>query len=312
MLPTPTMTPWPGISRGTLCTVPIVPGFVRVTLAPWKSSSVSLFGLDLADDLLVGGEELGEVHRAGVLDDRNDERAGAVALVDIDGQTHVDGVVDDEATLAIGAGGVAVAHRRHGVGDRPNDGVADDVREADLALSGACAVAVDDVAVDLEQLGRDVAEAGRRRNRQAALHVGGDRRRGALDGRCPARRRRRTSAVGVRRVGGRRASADVAGGGSATGSAGLGVAAGRSAAGDEVSRMSPEIFPGSPAVRVERPERHRCRWRRTRATTRSPNRGRPGTARASLRRARSWPRSHCLPAGLGGAQAWTSLSHHSG
>ena len=32
-----------------------------------------LVGLDLADDLLVGGEELGEVHRAGVLDDRDDE-----------------------------------------------------------------------------------------------------------------------------------------------------------------------------------------------------------------------------------------------
>ena len=47
MLPTPTMTPWPGISRGTLCTVPIVPGLVSVTLAPWKSSTVSLFALTL-------------------------------------------------------------------------------------------------------------------------------------------------------------------------------------------------------------------------------------------------------------------------
>ena len=41
--PTPTMTPWPGISRGTDCTVPIVPGFVSVIVAPWKSSGVSLF-----------------------------------------------------------------------------------------------------------------------------------------------------------------------------------------------------------------------------------------------------------------------------
>ena len=47
MLPTPTMTPWPGISRGTLCTVPMVPGLVSVTLAPWKSSTVSLFALTL-------------------------------------------------------------------------------------------------------------------------------------------------------------------------------------------------------------------------------------------------------------------------
>ena len=47
MLPTPTMTPWPGISRGTLWTVPIVPGLVSDTLAPWKSSTVSLFALTL-------------------------------------------------------------------------------------------------------------------------------------------------------------------------------------------------------------------------------------------------------------------------
>ena len=98
-----------------------------------------LVGLDLADDLLVGGEELGEVHRAGVLDDGDDERPGAVTLVDVDGEAHVDGVVDDESTLAVCAGGVAVAHRRHGVGDRPDDGVADDVGEADLAQSrSAC------------------------------------------------------------------------------------------------------------------------------------------------------------------------------
>ena len=41
--PTPTMTPWPGMSRGTDWTVPIVPGFVSVIVAPWKSSTVSLF-----------------------------------------------------------------------------------------------------------------------------------------------------------------------------------------------------------------------------------------------------------------------------
>ena len=273
-----------------------------------------LVRLDLADDLLVGGEELGEVHRAGVLDDRDDERAGAVALVDVDGETHVDGVVDDEATLAIGTGGVAVAHRRHGVGDRPHDGVADDVREADLALSGACAVAVDDVAVDLEQLGRDVAEAGRRRNRQAALHVGGDRRRGALQdgaglGVGGGRGGGCGGLGGLARGGG---SAGVAGGGSATGSAGSASRPVAPQLGKQCRGCRQRSSPDHSEVRAERQERHRCRWRRTRATTRSPNRGRPRTARTSPRRARSWPRSHCLPAGLGGAQAWTSLSHHSG
>jgi hypothetical protein len=30
-----TIVPWPGISRGTLATVPIPPGFVSVMFAPW-------------------------------------------------------------------------------------------------------------------------------------------------------------------------------------------------------------------------------------------------------------------------------------
>jgi hypothetical protein len=42
MAPTPTITPWLGMSRGTDCTVPIVPGLVRVTLTPAKSSGLSL------------------------------------------------------------------------------------------------------------------------------------------------------------------------------------------------------------------------------------------------------------------------------
>ena len=40
--PTPTMSPWPGISRGTDCTVPMVPGLVRVTVVPAKSSGAIL------------------------------------------------------------------------------------------------------------------------------------------------------------------------------------------------------------------------------------------------------------------------------
>ena len=36
------MQPWPDISRGTEWTVPIVPGFVRLIVVPWKSSTVSL------------------------------------------------------------------------------------------------------------------------------------------------------------------------------------------------------------------------------------------------------------------------------
>jgi hypothetical protein len=42
MAPTPTIVPWPCMSRGTDCFVPMVPGLVRVTVAPAKSSTVSL------------------------------------------------------------------------------------------------------------------------------------------------------------------------------------------------------------------------------------------------------------------------------
>ena len=40
--PTPTITPCPGISRGTDCTVPIVPGLVSVTVAPGEVVGVEL------------------------------------------------------------------------------------------------------------------------------------------------------------------------------------------------------------------------------------------------------------------------------
>ncbi len=40
--PTPMMAPWPSMSRGTECTVPMVPGLVRLMVVPWKSSTVSL------------------------------------------------------------------------------------------------------------------------------------------------------------------------------------------------------------------------------------------------------------------------------
>ena len=42
MVPTPTITPCPGMRRGTDWTVPMVPGLVMVTVAPWKSVTWSL------------------------------------------------------------------------------------------------------------------------------------------------------------------------------------------------------------------------------------------------------------------------------
>ena len=133
-----------------------------------------LVGADLADELLVGGEEAGEVEGVGVLDARHEQRAAAVALLDVDGEAEAEVLVADDVGLAVGALGVGGVHHRGGVGDGLHDGVADDVGEADLPGAGAAQVAVDDLAVDLEQLGRDLAERGRRRHREARLHVGDD------------------------------------------------------------------------------------------------------------------------------------------
>jgi hypothetical protein len=40
--PTPMIAPWPCMSRGTECTVPMVPGLVSEIVVPAKSSTVSL------------------------------------------------------------------------------------------------------------------------------------------------------------------------------------------------------------------------------------------------------------------------------
>ena len=40
--PTPMIVPWPRMRRGTECSVPIVPGLVRLIVVPAKSSVVSL------------------------------------------------------------------------------------------------------------------------------------------------------------------------------------------------------------------------------------------------------------------------------
>ena len=117
--------------------------------------------------------------------------------------------VAHDAGLAVGALEVRRVHGRDRVGDGADDGVADEVGEADLAAAGAAQVAVDDLAVDLEQLGRDLAERRGRGDREAGLHVGDDagRRRRAAVRPAPPRSRRREIPVDLGAAGGAGAAA---------------------------------------------------------------------------------------------------------
>ena len=141
-----------------------------------------LVGLGLADELVVDGAEAGEVHRVGVLDDGDHEGAGAVGLLHVDGESQPHVLPANQAGRPVGAFDEVVVHHRDVIRDRAYQGVADDVGEADLAAPGPAQVAVDDAAVDLEELGRDLAERRGGRDLEAGLHVGHDAGADAADG----------------------------------------------------------------------------------------------------------------------------------
>ena len=124
------------------------------------------------DQVLVGVPELGEVEGLRLLDVRHHQQAGAVRLGHVDGDAEVHVCRLDRDGLAVHFVVVDV----HGgeLGQRTDDGVADQVREGDLAAAGAGQVGVDDHAVVDQQLRRDGADAGGGGNLQAGDHVGGD------------------------------------------------------------------------------------------------------------------------------------------
>ena len=101
MLPTPTMKPWPGMSRGTECTVPIIPGFVIVHVVPAKSSGEILPAAHLLDERFVRAPERGEVERVGVLHARHEQRVRAVAPLHVDGEPEVHVLVAHDDGLAV-------------------------------------------------------------------------------------------------------------------------------------------------------------------------------------------------------------------
>ena len=122
-----------------------------------------------ADDVVVGLEELREVHRLRALDVRDEQRTRAVLALDVDGDAEVD-------VFAVDAGGLAVLRRERGVHprelfQRSHDRVRDDVRERRFALTRQREVIVDDAPVFLERLDRDVADGRRRRDLERQRHV---------------------------------------------------------------------------------------------------------------------------------------------
>ncbi len=116
-----------------------------------------------------------EVEGVGALDVGDEERARPVALLDVDGEPEVHVVVAHDVRLPVDDLERRV-HRRH-PRQRLEHGEGDEVREADLGATGPREVVVQDLPVDLEQLGGDGPNRGGRRDRQRGLHVLDDARR---------------------------------------------------------------------------------------------------------------------------------------
>jgi hypothetical protein len=117
-----------------------------------------LVGPNLADDLLVGGPESGEVQAVRSLDVRDQQGPRAVGPLHVHGQPEVDGLGRGHVRLAFDLHEVPLhgRDRFHGV----HDGPPDDVGEADLAPGGCRQEPVDDPAVLLQELGGDEPERG--------------------------------------------------------------------------------------------------------------------------------------------------------
>ena len=154
--------------------MPSVPGLVSEIVVPAKSSAVSAAAAGLAHDLLVGRPELGEVHRLAALDRHHDQRCAAPPLpgrsiarprLTWSGVTTVG--------LAVDLGEVPV-HRRE-LGQRPHDGVPDEVGEGDLPAAGPPQLVVDHHPVVGQQLRRHGAHGRGGRHLERGLHVLDDR-----------------------------------------------------------------------------------------------------------------------------------------
>ena len=148
------------------------PGLVIVHVVPAKSSGETL-PPHLDDEGLVRVPEAGEVasggERLGALDARDEQRVRPVATLDVDREAEVHVLVTYDGRLVVLDRNARVEVGE--VGERAHDRVGDEVGEAHLAFAGACELVVEDLAVDLEQLGRDHPHRGGGGYPETRFHV---------------------------------------------------------------------------------------------------------------------------------------------
>ena len=109
--PTPMIVPWPGISRGTEWTVPMVPGLVREIVVPAKSSTASLPARAWRTIVLVGRQNWRKsIVSASLMVGTRSWRAPSL-FCQVDGQAEVDVLRLDQGRLAVHLG-VGVVHLR--------------------------------------------------------------------------------------------------------------------------------------------------------------------------------------------------------
>ena len=121
------------------------------------------------DDVLVGVDELGEVHLLRLLDRCHDQATAAVLVVHVDRQAQVDVLRGDDGRLVVDDLVIQV-HVRVSL-NRADQGPADNVRKADLAATAGKQLLVDDRAVFEHQLRWHVADRGCGRDAQRGIHV---------------------------------------------------------------------------------------------------------------------------------------------